>query len=196
MLVIVLTSAVLFFRRGLTPPHRVKSISMATFTSEEIDLLKSRGNEYCKRVWLGLFEGTPPNDRDPQAIRDFMVDKYERKRHYLEPSQALRNGFTPSANISAGKLPATKPITSLVQDVKPLRVNGNSNDFMTNRKIEEQNKVTDFVADFASADIFSAVNSSNNNNNNNNNNASATQVAFANFDNNPVFSNGGKFFSR
>lgn len=32
-------------RRGLTPPHRVKSISMASFTPEEIDFLKSRGNE-------------------------------------------------------------------------------------------------------------------------------------------------------
>lgn len=33
------------FRRGLTPPHRVKSISMATFSTEEIDFIKSRGNE-------------------------------------------------------------------------------------------------------------------------------------------------------
>lgn len=32
-------------RRGLTPPHRVKSISMASFTPEEIEFLKSRGNE-------------------------------------------------------------------------------------------------------------------------------------------------------
>lgn len=35
----------LFSRRGLTPPHRVKSISMATFSTEEIDFIKSRGNE-------------------------------------------------------------------------------------------------------------------------------------------------------
>jgi hypothetical protein len=32
-------------RRGLNPPHRVKSISMATFTSEEIDFVRCRGNE-------------------------------------------------------------------------------------------------------------------------------------------------------
>ena len=32
-------------RRGLTPPHRVKSISMASFTHDEIELLKTRGNE-------------------------------------------------------------------------------------------------------------------------------------------------------
>lgn len=35
----------LYSRRGLTPPHRVKSISMATFNTEEIDFIKSRGNE-------------------------------------------------------------------------------------------------------------------------------------------------------
>lgn len=32
-------------RRGLTPPHRVKSISMASFTPEEIEFLKNHGNE-------------------------------------------------------------------------------------------------------------------------------------------------------
>lgn len=162
---------------------------MATFTPEEIDLLKNRGNEYCKRVWLGFFEGTPPNDRDSQAVRDFMVDKYERKRYYLEAKEAppLRNGYTSSANVSAGKV----PLVRLVQDVKPLRVNGNANEFATNKKNQEQNKVVDFVADFSSADIFSAVNNSNSGSNNNN--ASATQMSFANFDNNPVFSNASKF---
>ena len=34
-----------YVRRGLNPPHRVKSISMASFTQEEIDLIKSRGNQ-------------------------------------------------------------------------------------------------------------------------------------------------------
>ncbi|VDO98974.1 unnamed protein product [Soboliphyme baturini] len=31
--------------RGLNPPHRVKSISMATFTVDEIAFIKSKGNE-------------------------------------------------------------------------------------------------------------------------------------------------------
>ncbi|XP_003375457.1 putative GTP-ase activating protein for Arf [Trichinella spiralis] len=39
--------------RGLNPPHRVKSISMATFTPDEIDFIKSRGNEkYEKKRWF------------------------------------------------------------------------------------------------------------------------------------------------
>lgn len=44
--VIIFSSTIhLFSRRGLTPPHRVKSVSMATFSTEEIDFIKSRGNE-------------------------------------------------------------------------------------------------------------------------------------------------------
>lgn len=43
----ILNTIHLFSRRGLTPPHRVKSVSMATFSTEEIDFIKSRGNEVC-----------------------------------------------------------------------------------------------------------------------------------------------------
>ncbi|KAG6450379.1 hypothetical protein O3G_MSEX006547 [Manduca sexta] len=70
--------------RGLTPPHRVKSISMATFTPEEIEIIKARGNDYCRRVWLGLYEGESVNFTDEQSVRDFMSDKYEKKRYYLD----------------------------------------------------------------------------------------------------------------
>ena len=81
---------VLCFRRGLTPPHRVKSISMATFTPEEIEFIKARGNDYCRRVWLGLYEGESVNFTDEQSVKDFMSDKYEKKRYYLD-SPALSN---------------------------------------------------------------------------------------------------------
>ncbi|CAL1273433.1 unnamed protein product [Larinioides sclopetarius] len=80
--------------RGLTPPHRVKSISMTTFTPEEIEYLKSRGNEYCKYVWLGTFD-TSTNSiesevSDDQRKRDFMVQKYEKKRWYVDPDIAVK----------------------------------------------------------------------------------------------------------
>lgn len=32
-------------RRGLNPPHRVKSISMTTFTAQEIEFLQKHSNE-------------------------------------------------------------------------------------------------------------------------------------------------------
>ena len=77
-------------RRGLTPPHRVKSISMATFSVHEIELLKFRGNSYCKKVWLGLCDDNritePKNELE---IKEFMIEKYEKKRFYLEPCKSV-----------------------------------------------------------------------------------------------------------
>ncbi|KAH1187990.1 hypothetical protein KIL84_020636 [Mauremys mutica] len=35
--------------RGLNPPHRVKSISMTTFTEPEVLFLQARGNEQVER---------------------------------------------------------------------------------------------------------------------------------------------------
>nr|XP_019549905.2 arf-GAP domain and FG repeat-containing protein 1 isoform X1 [Aedes albopictus]XP_019549906.2 arf-GAP domain and FG repeat-containing protein 1 isoform X1 [Aedes albopictus]XP_019549907.2 arf-GAP domain and FG repeat-containing protein 1 isoform X1 [Aedes albopictus]XP_019549908.2 arf-GAP domain and FG repeat-containing protein 1 isoform X1 [Aedes albopictus]XP_019549909.2 arf-GAP domain and FG repeat-containing protein 1 isoform X1 [Aedes albopictus]XP_029713493.1 arf-GAP domain and FG rep len=74
--------------RGLTPPHRVKSISMATFTQEEIDFVRQNGNDTCSRTWLGLWD---PKRAIKQEHRDFMIDKYERKRYYLEPASPLKS---------------------------------------------------------------------------------------------------------
>ncbi|XP_032584384.2 arf-GAP domain and FG repeat-containing protein 1 isoform X3 [Drosophila mojavensis] len=75
--------------RGLTPPHRVKSISMATFTQEEIDFLKAHGNELCAKTWLGLWD--PKRAAAQQDQRELMIDKYERKRYYLEPASPLKS---------------------------------------------------------------------------------------------------------
>lgn len=93
----------LIYRRGLTPPHRVKSISMASFTPEEIEFLKSRGNEviilkevvsleiqlislrflqYCRLVWMGHYNlsNLPGETKEEQRFKDHLVAKYERKR--------------------------------------------------------------------------------------------------------------------
>ncbi|XP_068621223.1 arf-GAP domain and FG repeat-containing protein 1 [Battus philenor] len=85
--------------RGLTPPHRVKSISMATFTPEEIEFIKARGNDYCRRVWLGLYDGESVNFNDEQSVKDFMSDKYEKKRYYLD--SPLNNPPVTNGNLSA-----------------------------------------------------------------------------------------------
>lgn len=146
---------------------------MATFTTEEIELLKSRGNDYCKSVWLGLYDGSLPGTdcRDEQTVKDFMVDKYERKRYYLDPVQALKNGYNKPEKI--------KPLTTLVSDPKPIKMNGNTTEF--NRKRPEVGKNHTFAVNFDNADIFTS------NNNNNNTTTSTTQESFANFEDNPVF---------
>ncbi|XP_067623098.1 uncharacterized protein DDB_G0283357 isoform X2 [Eurosta solidaginis] len=74
--------------RGLTPPHRVKSISMATFTQDDVDYIRSHGNDECAKTWLGLWD---PKRAVHQDQRELMIDKYERKRYYLEPASPLKS---------------------------------------------------------------------------------------------------------
>lgn len=35
--------------------------------------------QYCRKVWLGLCDNEQPT-KDEQQIKDFMINKYERKR--------------------------------------------------------------------------------------------------------------------
>lgn len=61
---------------------------MATFTQEEIDFLKTHGNDICSKTWLGLWD---PKRVVHQDQRELMIDKYERKRYYLEPASPLKS---------------------------------------------------------------------------------------------------------
>lgn len=126
------TNAVFYSRRGLTPPHRVKSISMATFTPEEIEFIKTRGNDYCRRVWLGLYEGESVNFTDEQSVKDFMSDKYEKKRYYIDvPAGSVTvNGGSALKNkgkSKTGSVPqnATPLISILPQSSKSANNNNN-----------------------------------------------------------------------
>uniref|UniRef100_A0A034VXR6 Arf-GAP domain and FG repeat-containing protein 1 n=2 Tax=Bactrocera dorsalis TaxID=27457 RepID=A0A034VXR6_BACDO len=88
--------------RGLTPPHRVKSISMATFTQDDVDFLKSHGNDECAKTWLGLWD---PKRAVHQDQRELMIDKYERKRYYLEPASPLKS-LTNAVSLKSGSVTA------------------------------------------------------------------------------------------
>ncbi|XP_065172104.1 arf-GAP domain and FG repeat-containing protein 1 isoform X1 [Atheta coriaria] len=170
--------------RGLTPPHRVKSISMATFTQEEVELLKTRGNDYCQQVWLGLYEGTKPSDE--RSVHTLMLDKYERKRYYMEPSIALRNSYNKQNEVTKPTKQDVKPLTSIIAEPRPLKVNSfNSmniaNNFMNNGNSHPGGD--NFIADFAHADIFNASSDDITNC------STTNQASFANFDNNPIFCN-------
>lgn len=193
--------------RGLTPPHRVKSISMASFSPEEVEVIKSRGNEYCRRIWLGLYDANHAHDtKDEQQIKDFMVSKYEKKRYYLEPSAAaIKNngsvGFSPPGTQPQSRTGtpihiATPPKTSIAavattaSDIKPLSsLLGSHTKSLT---LNVQTSVTsssdnmftpdksssEFLADFGSADPFSSSSQVA---------PASTQPSFANFENNPIF---------
>ncbi|XP_045201377.2 arf-GAP domain and FG repeat-containing protein 1-like isoform X5 [Mercenaria mercenaria] len=117
--------------RGLNPPHRVKSISMASFTPDEMEFIKCHGNEYCRKVWLGLYDnrlGSQTEGRDEAKVKDFMSQKYERKRYYVAPSDSMKEEakrMNESA-ITATKAPGTKPLKSLLGENAPKLQVGNT----------------------------------------------------------------------
>ncbi|XP_052023516.1 arf-GAP domain and FG repeat-containing protein 2 isoform X2 [Apodemus sylvaticus] len=111
--------------RGLNPPHRVKSISMTTFTEPEVLFLQSRGNEVCRKIWLGLFDARTslmPDSRDPQKVKEFLQEKYEKKRWYVPPEQVKGPSYSKgsvSATPAQGSVPEGKPFRTLLGDPVP-----------------------------------------------------------------------------
>ncbi|VVD00771.1 unnamed protein product [Leptidea sinapis] len=124
--------------RGLTPPHRVKSISMATFTPEEIEFIKVKGNDFCRRVWLGLFEGESVNYSDEQSVRDFMSEKYEKKLYHLDSSSksaVVLNGNCIQNSKSKQKLGSAAVATPLVAISSRADTTGSNNNVITTAKV-------------------------------------------------------------
>ncbi|XP_060140533.1 arf-GAP domain and FG repeat-containing protein 2 isoform X3 [Globicephala melas] len=110
--------------RGLNPPHRVKSISMTTFTEPEVVFLQSRGNEVCRKIWLGLFDARTsliPDSRDPQKVKEFLQEKYEKKRWYVPPDQVKGPTYTKGGTSTPvqGSIPEGKPPRTLLGDPVP-----------------------------------------------------------------------------
>lgn len=98
--------------RGINPPHRIKSISMSSFSADEVEMMRSRGNSYCAAVWLGLFDAPPVDYKDEEKIKDFIISKYEKKRYYVEPSQAQLSrvsSASPGPELAARCRPASGP---------------------------------------------------------------------------------------
>nr|XP_046236350.1 arf-GAP domain and FG repeat-containing protein 2 isoform X2 [Scatophagus argus] len=80
--------------RGLNPPHRVKSISMTTFSQQEVEFLQNHGNEVGRRTWLCVFD--PKTDgcsdmKDSQKFKEFLQDKYEKKKWHYSKSKNRRD---------------------------------------------------------------------------------------------------------
>ena len=73
---------IVLFRRGITPPHRIKSISMSSFNADEVTFLKSRGNVWCSKVWMGLYDKSRSGaleSKDEDALKYHIIQKYEKK---------------------------------------------------------------------------------------------------------------------
>ncbi|KAJ8280543.1 hypothetical protein GJAV_G00056080 [Gymnothorax javanicus] len=198
--------------RGLNPPHRVKSISMTTFTQQEIEFLQKHGNEVCKRIWLGLYDDRTsaiPDFREPQKVKEFLQEKYEKKRWYVPPDQAkvvasVHASISGSSASSTSSTPEVRPLKTLLGDSAPaLHLNKStpSQSPVVGRSqghpagVQFQEKKFDLLSDLG-GDIFAApasqsagsANFANFAHFNSHPAQSAAQADFANFD---AFGNAG-----
>ena len=104
-------------RRGLNPPHRVKSITMTSFTVDEMARLEGGGNEKLNNIWLARWNersDTEPDAGDDQRMKYFMVEKYERKRWYDEGGKS-----TGGAPAVGNATPEPKPLSALLGNQAP-----------------------------------------------------------------------------
>lgn len=108
---------------------------MTTFTQSEIEFLQKHGNEVCKQIWLGLHDDRTlsiPDFREPQKVKEFLQEKYEKKRWYVPPEQAkvvasVHASISGSSNSSTSSTPEVRPLKSLLGDSAPtLHLNKNT----------------------------------------------------------------------
>ncbi|XP_033961335.1 arf-GAP domain and FG repeat-containing protein 1b isoform X3 [Pseudochaenichthys georgianus] len=171
--------------RGLNPPHRVKSISMTTFTHQEIEFLQKHSNEVCKHIWLGLYDDRTlvvPDFREPQKVKEFLQEKYEKKRWYVPPDQAravasVQASVSGSSASSTGSTPEVQPLKTLQLNKTPLRQSPGRG--RSQALIAAQEKKFDLLADLG-GDIFAAPSTQ-----------TSSSPNFANFAHFPSHSGGG-----
>ncbi|XP_041660046.1 arf-GAP domain and FG repeat-containing protein 1b isoform X3 [Cheilinus undulatus] len=169
--------------RGLNPPHRVKSISMTTFTHQEIEFLQKHSNEVCKHIWLGLYDdrtSVVPDFREPQKVKEFLQEKYEKKRWYVPPDQARVNvqaSVSGSSASSTGSTPEVQPLKTLQLNKTPLRQSPGLSRSQAHSAAQE--KKFDLLSDLG-GDIFAAPPTQ-----------TSTSTNFANFAHFPSQSGGG-----
>ena len=59
---------------------------MSAFSSEEVEFVRSRGNLWAQKVWLGLYDCSRLglyDAKDDEGLRSFIIDKYEKKRYVV-----------------------------------------------------------------------------------------------------------------
>jgi len=82
--------------------HRIKSISISTFTQDEVDKLQDGGNEVCNNKYLAKYKQGKdpfqlPNEGESEKIEQYIKAKYVDKKWYKEEEQVVRNFQTERA---------------------------------------------------------------------------------------------------
>lgn len=85
--------------------------------------------QFCKKVWLGLYDprsGQEYDSREEHKVKDFMIQKYERKRWHVPPTDALKEEARRLNESAFNKQITTKPLRSLLGENAPKLVVQNS----------------------------------------------------------------------
>ncbi|XP_017582002.1 PREDICTED: arf-GAP domain and FG repeat-containing protein 1 isoform X7 [Corvus brachyrhynchos] len=134
-------------------------------------LLKSFSRiKVCKQIWLGLFDDRSsaiPDFRDPQKVKEFLQEKYEKKRWYVPPEQAkvvasVHASISGSSASSTSSTPEVKPLKSLLGEATPaLHLNKGTPSqspvvVRSQGQQQQEKKQFDLLSDLGS-DIFAAA---------------------------------------
>ncbi|EHH21732.1 hypothetical protein EGK_04862 [Macaca mulatta] len=134
----------------------------------DVVAVSSHRQKVCKQIWLGLFDDRSsaiPDFRDPQKVKEFLQEKYEKKRWYVPPEQAkvvasVHASISGSSASSTSSTPEVKPLKSLLGDSAPtLHLNkgtpSQSPVVGRSQGQQQEKKQFDLLSDLGS-DIFAA----------------------------------------
>ncbi|KAJ7397387.1 Arf-GAP domain and FG repeat-containing protein 1 [Pitangus sulphuratus] len=127
-------------------------------------------HQVCKQIWLGLFDDRSsaiPDFRDPQKVKEFLQEKYEKKRWYVPPEQAkvvasVHASISGSSASSTSSTPEVKPLKSLLGEAAPaLHLNKGTPSqspvvVRSQGQQQQEKKQFDLLSDLGS-DIFAAA---------------------------------------
>ncbi|XP_029311100.1 arf-GAP domain and FG repeat-containing protein 2 isoform X2 [Cottoperca gobio] len=144
--------------RGLNPPHRVKSISMTTFSQQEVEFLQNHGNEVGRRTWLCVFD--PKTEgcsdmKDSQKFKEFLQDKYEKKKWHFSKSKNRRDVEGPWSPGVQAVPPSHGPLASQVPSHN-LPPNARSTRPMTQSQLPSWDRAPVISPADMRADVFTA----------------------------------------
>ena len=67
--------------------HKVKSVGMSTFTTDEIKAVDAGGNDKAWKMWMAKYDardGNVPAEGEVEKLRAFLKRKYQEKRWYSQ----------------------------------------------------------------------------------------------------------------
>lgn len=79
--------------------------------------------QFCRKEWLGLYDSkkdqAEPDSRDEQKIKDFMAQKYERKRWHQAPTDSMKEEARQINESATNRQPPTRQLKTLLGDKTP-----------------------------------------------------------------------------